>query len=658
MPPEDGEDLRKTMKLNFAAVLRNKIARRRGKGNCDQDEDEITTRDGTVDRFGRRALRHHTGTWRGAGFVLVQQVCANLAFFTISVNIVVYLTAILHEHTAAAVKNVSNWTGASWFAPLIAGFIADSYLGRYWTGLLSCIIYILGLVTLTVSVSLESLRPPQCELKDFTCKHVTVGQGALFYSGLYVMVMGAGGVQGTALPFGADQFDEEDEKEKKQKSSFFNWFYQATFVGSLIATTFLVYMEENVSWGLAFGIACGVMTLGTCAFVFGVPFYRYHRPGGNPLTRIFQVLVAAFWKRGLTSTSVANLYETDHMIGSVVEGSRKLRHSSKLPFLDKAAIITRSEKEDPNPQSPWRLCTVTQVEESKSVLCVIPIFCTSIMYGACYNQLSTLFVTQGTTMDRSLGGSFQIPAASLSVFEALSVISWTVTYDLLLMPLLRKRTGNPRGISTLKRMGIGLVLSILSMTLAAGVEIVRLRTVKRHGLEDDTLTPVPISVLWLIPQYFVMGASEIFTYVGQLEFFYDQAPDAMRGVGAGLSMLTNGLGSFLASLLVTIVNDITKRDGNPGWIADNLNRGRIDLFFWLLVVLSTVNLLAFIVCAYRYEYSVKEPLSNKLPSAAEGHTLTVGNDRAEGEDSKQSTSVQTGDAIGVDSNFLPTHTVP
>ncbi|KAL2650916.1 hypothetical protein R1flu_019044 [Riccia fluitans] len=644
--------------LSFAAILRKKNARERGTTNCGRDDGELMTRDGTVDKLGRRASRQRTGSWRGAAFVLVQQVFVNLAYFTISINLVIYLTAILHENTATAVKNVSNWTGAGWFAPLIAGFIADAYLGRYWTGLVSCLINILGLVILTISVSLESLRPPQCLFEDATCKHATAGQGALFYTGLYVMAAGSGGVQGTALPFGADQFDEEDEKEKKQKSSFFNWFYQATYLGSLIASTFLVYMEENVSWGLAYGIACGVLTLGTCAYVCGVPFYRYHRPGGNPLTRIFQVLVAAFRKRGLTSQSVDDFYETDHVTGSIIQDSRKLRHSNKFLFLDKAAVKLTIDNEDLKSQSPWNLCTVTQVEESKFILRVIPIFCTGIMYSTCYNQLSTLFVTQGSTMERSLGSSFEIPAASLSIFEALSVLFWTVTYDRLLMPQLRKRTGDPGGISTLTRIGIGLGLSVLAMTLAAGVEIVRLRTVRRRGLEDDILTPVPLSVFWLIPQYFVMGASEIFTYVGMLEFFYDQAPDAMRSVGAALSMLTNGLGSFLASLLVTIVNDITKRDGKPGWIADNLNRGRIDLFFWLLAVLSSLNLLAFIYFAYCYEYAVKEAPS-KMSTAAEGHNSKTAHDCCDREDDCQikKQTVEIDKPVGVDSNSYPTQTV-
>lgn len=45
-----------------------------------------------------------------------------------------------------------------------------------------------------------------------------------------------------------------------------------------------------------------------------------------------------------------------------------------------------------------------------------------------YNQMSTLFVLQGTTMERSLG-STQIPAASMSFINTVAVMICVVLYD-------------------------------------------------------------------------------------------------------------------------------------------------------------------------------------------------------------------------------------
>nr|GFA11216.1 protein NRT1/ PTR FAMILY 8.1-like [Tanacetum cinerariifolium]GFA55922.1 protein NRT1/ PTR FAMILY 8.1-like [Tanacetum cinerariifolium] len=63
----------------------------------------------------------------------------------------------------------------------------------------------------------------------------------------------------------------------------------------------------------------------------------------------------------------------------------------------------------------------------------------------------------------------------------------------------------------------------------------------------------------LVPAYFLIGCAEVFTMVGQIEFFYDQAPDSMRSLCSALALTTNSLGNYLSSLLVTIVMGITTK---------------------------------------------------------------------------------------------------
>jgi solute carrier family 15 (peptide/histidine transporter), member 3/4 len=103
-----------------------------------------------------------------------------------------------------------------------------------------------------------------------------------------------------------------------------------------------------------------------------------------------------------------------------------------------------------------------------------------------------------------------------------------------------------------------------------------------------------------IPQYFLIGAAEVFTFIGQLEFFYDQSPDAMRSLCSALSLLTTALGNYMSSFILTLVTYFTTKGGNPGWIPDNLNEGHLDYYFWLLAGLSLVNLFVYVVCASRY----------------------------------------------------------
>lgn len=267
--------------------------------------------------------------------------------------------------------------------------------------------------------------------------------------------------------------------------------------------------------------------------------------------------------------------------------------------LDKAAIETQSNRAK-HLTNPWRLCTVTQVEELKSIICLLPVWATLIAFATIYSQMNTMFVLQGNTMDQHIGPHFEIPSASLSLFDTLSVIFWAPVYDRVIVPLARKFTGHEQGFTQLQRMGIGLVISIFSMIIAGILEVARLNVIKNNNYYD--LKTIPMSIFWQVPQYFLVGCAEVFTNIGQLEFFYGQAPDAMRSLGVALSLTTNALGNYISTLLVTIVTKVTTKHGKIGWIPDNLNRGHLDYFYWLLSVLSFLNFLVYLWIAKRYKY--------------------------------------------------------
>ena len=54
---------------------------------------------------------------------------------------------------------------------------------------------------------------------------------------------GAGGIKPNVVTFGADQFDEGSPAEVALKESFFRWFYFAANVGTLLASTVVVYIQ-------------------------------------------------------------------------------------------------------------------------------------------------------------------------------------------------------------------------------------------------------------------------------------------------------------------------------------------------------------------------------------------------------------------------------
>jgi len=65
-----------------------------------------------------------------------------MAFYGVASNLVVYLTTQLREETVASVRNVNNWTGAVWMTPIVGAYIADTFLGRFWTFTISSLVYL------------------------------------------------------------------------------------------------------------------------------------------------------------------------------------------------------------------------------------------------------------------------------------------------------------------------------------------------------------------------------------------------------------------------------------------------------------------------------------------------------------------------------------
>lgn len=88
------------------------------------------------------------------------------------------------------------------------------------------------------------------------------------------------------------------------------------------------------------------------------------------------------------------------------------------------------------------MCTVTQVEEVKCVLRMMPIWFCTIVYSIVFTQMASVFVEQGSTMSTRIG-YFHIPPASMSVFDILSVLVFIAIYRRAVVPVASRLTKNP-----------------------------------------------------------------------------------------------------------------------------------------------------------------------------------------------------------------------
>ncbi|XP_016505130.2 protein NRT1/ PTR FAMILY 7.1-like isoform X2 [Nicotiana tabacum] len=533
-----------------------------------------------------------TGGWYSAFLCLVNQGLATLAFFGVGVNLVLFLVRVLGQDNATAANNVSKWTGTVYLCSLLGAFISDSYWGRFLTCAIFQLILLLGLVIMSVTSWIFLIKPEGCGDGILNCVPPSPLGTALFYLAIYLVALGYGGHQPTIATFGSDQFDEANPKEKISRAAYFGYFYFALNAGSLISNTILVYYEDGGKWTLGFWASTAAALLGLFIFLLGTPGYKYVKSFGNPLPRVAQVFVAAVRKWRVANVEGEELYEVDGSESSI-KGTRKILHSNDFKKLDNAAIVTEEDRQRPA-FNPWRLCTITQVEEAKCIIRMCPIWLCTIMYSVIFTQMASLFVEQGEVMDATIG-HFRLPAASMSAFDICSVLTCTFLYRFMVVPLAGKLNGNPKGLTELQRMGVGLIIGMLSMIAAGVTEIYRLKHVI-PGKEASSL-----SIFWQIPQYILVGASEVFMYVGQLEFFNGQAPDGIKSLGSSLCMASMSLGNYVSSMLVNMVMTITARGERHGWIPENLNNGHIDRFYFLLFGLALVDLFAFVVFAKWYK---------------------------------------------------------
>ena len=292
----------------------------------------------------------------------------------------------------------------------------------------------LGLLTLSAMLSSPSTYDCQKSNQITSCSPPQL-QIILFFFSLYLIPIGQGGHKPCTQAFGADQFDGRNQEESKAKSSFFNWWYFGVSFGTVISYTVLSYIQENLSWGLGFGIPCIVMTAGLLIFLLGNSTYRYSvkKDEKSPFLRIGKVLigVARNWRIMPSSVVSEELAAID---GLVENGGQYI---------------------------------IDDVEEAKAVLRLFPIWVTCLGYAIVFAQSSTFFTKQGVTMDRSIGWGIDIPAASLQAFISLSIVIIVPIYDRILVPTARALTGKPSGITMLQRIGTGMFLSTIAMIVSA-----------------------------------------------------------------------------------------------------------------------------------------------------------------------------------------------
>ncbi|XVF02291.1 hypothetical protein REPUB_Repub04eG0162900 [Reevesia pubescens] len=539
--------------------------------------------------------------WRAMPFVLGNETFERLASFGLMANFMVYLQREYHMNQVQAATILNSWSGASNFAPVIGAYVSDAFIGKFWTIVFGSFSSLLGMTIMTLTALLPQLRPPPCteeeQLHGQCIGYNKVQLGILIVS-LCWLSIGTGGIKPCSIPFSVDQFDLTTEEGRKGNNSFYNLYYTTQTIVLLFTSTIVVYIQNDVSWALGFGVPTLCMLFAIVLFFVGTKIYIYIKPEGSVFAGVAQVFVAAYKKRQLSlpADGVGGQFYDPPLKRSLLA---ELHLTRQYSCLNKAALILGDEvNTDGFCVNPWRLCSVQQVEDVKCLLKIIPIWLTSILGFLAMNQQGTFTVAQALKMDLQFGPSIKIPAGSVGVITLIAIAIWLPFYDRVLVPALEKVTKLEGGITLLQRIGIGNLFAILTMLVSGFIETKRRHSALLHGGPDGV---APMSVLWLTPQLILIGFSEIFSIVGQIEFYNKQFPENMRSIGNSLVYLTFSLASYASSSLINVAHDVTGRQSSI-WLSDDVNTSKLDYFYFLLAGISLLNFVFFLFCARRYQY--------------------------------------------------------
>lgn len=150
-------------------------------------------------------------------------------------------------------------------------------------------------------------------------------------------------------------------------------------------------------------------------------------------------------------------------------------------------------------------------------------------------------------------------------------------------------------------MGIGAAFSILAMVAAGMVERMRRGSA---AMQPDGIAHM--SAMWLAPQLALMGLAEAFNAVAQIEFFNKEMPEHMSSVANALVSCSVAGASYFSAILVNVVHNTTGGHGRPDWLANDINVGKLEYFYFLIAGLGVLNMMYFMWVARDYKYKSEQ----------------------------------------------------
>ncbi len=458
-------------------------------------------------------------------FIIASEGCERFSFYGMR-NILTpfLLTSLLvflptEAARKAEAKDVfHSFVIGVYFFPLLGGWLADKFFGKFNTILAFSMIYCAG----------------------HACLAIFEDSVTGFYTGLFLIALGAGGIKPLVASFVGDQFDSRTKHLAKIVFDAFYWIINfGSFFASMLMPLFLVSFGPSIAFGIPgvlMGVATLVLWLGRRMYVI-VPVAP-----NNPNSFMRVVMTALTTKdatRGNLGTYIAILGPALAIgsIGTSVAGLLDI-----VPAMCLAVVLiiafggvgTAMQLERARGKHPDEA-----VDGVRAVLRILIVFALVTPFHSLFDQKASEWVVQGGkmalpdwTLDPTGRTAFQ--PAQMQLFNPMLVMMLIPFNNIVLYPWLKKLGFEP---TTLRRMTAGILFSGLSWIAVASIQVYM----------DETGDK--LSILWQILPYALLTFGEVLVSATGLEFAYSQAPPAMKGVIMSFWNLTTAVGNLWVLLV-------------------------------------------------------------------------------------------------------------
>jgi proton-dependent oligopeptide transporter, POT family len=464
-------------------------------------------------------------------FIIGNEACERFSFYgmrnVLTDFLVGYLLISLAEaDRQPAAKEVFHiFVMGVYFFPLLGGWLADRFLGKYRVIFWLSIVYCVGQGLLAYSIDSK--------------------EG--FYAGLFLIALGSGGIKPCVSAFVGDQFDQTNKHLAKVV---FDAFYFIINFGSFFASLLIPPLLKSGHARWAFGVPAILMALSTVVLFAGRKKYVHVAPAGKDPNGFLSVCITALFRGGgLNAGSVlVGLGSAGAMGALLLWQSLGLVATACLSiviFLGFAGAGVWLRAENARGAHPDE-----DVDGVKAVLRVLVIFALVTPFWSLFDQKASTWILQAKSMELP-GWSWFTTASQMQALNPLLVMLLIPFNNLVLYPGLKKRGVEP---TALRRMGLGIAFSGLAWIVVGSLQL---------AIDGGQKLPI----LWQILPYALLTFGEVLVSATGLEFAYSQAPRRMKGVLMSFWSLSVTIGNLWVLLVnASVKNDtVTKGITAQGW---------------------------------------------------------------------------------------------